>query len=440
MRSKTLTGAVAATAALAALAPAGAAARHALVPLKSGVCRIGLAVEPHVINSGEQVQLYGQANCPGGVTGQTITIYSRTAGSPTQKVAGTAMTGTGGFYNLVIPAGEITFDTTYTARDLTLGGKSGAVKVRVQPNVTFEGPKTPTLKTGRANAVMFTGQVTPNIGATGDQVLLQRSDALTGETWHTIGAGTVGANGLYSIIHTFVFPGDANLRTIVRPFGKFTVRGVSSPLTYGISQTQNPALLIESTTDPITVGGSTMIKGTVLNAADKTPVTLLSRNFHSSWTVVSTGTTTGSAYSFTVSPTKSAQYRVTSGKTSSASLFEGVRYGLTAGVSGTTVEAGQTLTFSGTVTGASVGKAVYLERKNTFGDGWHVVDVGAVAGDGTSYSIMHAMFGFGKETFRVKVPGDPGNQGVASSPFTIEVTAGQPTALLRPHLQPKLPG
>lgn len=438
MRSKTLTGVVALATALAALAPSGAAARHAFAPV-GGICRIGLNVEPHVINSGEQVQLYGQANCPGGAIGQTITIYSKSPGSP-MKIAGTAPSGAGGFFNLVIPQNEITFDTSYFARDLALGGKSPSVKVRVAPNVSLEGPKAATLTTGRKNAVMFTGQVTPNEKAAGAVVYLQRSDALTGEDWHTIGMGTVGANGLFSIIHAFALPGDANIRVVVRPFGRFTVRAVSSTLSYGISQAQNPNLTIASSSDPITVGGSTNITGTVAGAGDKTPVTLLSHTRKTSWTVAATGTTDATGhYTFTASPTVSTQYRVTTAKASSAALFEGVRYGLTAGVSASTVEAGQSLTFTGSVTGASVGKVVYLERKDTFGDGWHVVDLGLVTGGGT-YSITHAVFGFGKEIYRVKVPGDPGNQGVASSPFTIEVTAGQPKVLLRPHRQPRLPG
>ena len=109
----------------------------------------------------------------------------------------------------------------------------------------------------------------------------------------------------------------------------------------------------------------------------------------------------------------------------SAVLFVGVKYVLTANVSATTVQAGQPLTFSGTVTPAYVGKAVYLERQNQVGTGFHVVDVGSVAPGGT-YSITDEVFGTGMDVFRVKVPGDPSNQSQASQLFTITVTPAPP--------------
>ena len=109
----------------------------------------------------------------------------------------------------------------------------------------------------------------------------------------------------------------------------------------------------------------------------------------------------------------------------SAVLFVGVKYVLTANVSATTVQAGQPLTFSGTVTPAYVGKAVYLERQNQFGTGFHVIDVGSVAPGGT-YSITDEVFGTGIGVFRVKVPGDPSNQSPASQLFTIAVTPAPP--------------
>ena len=126
----------------------------------------------------------------------------------------------------------------------------------------------------------------------------------------------------------------------------------------------------------------------------------------------------------------------------SAVLFEGVKYVLTAGVSAGTVQAGQTLTFSGTVTPFREGHVVYLERQNANGGGFHVVDLGTLTpgpgGSGT-YSITHVFFGMGKQMLRIKVPGDPANEGVASAPFTIEVTPS-PAAALRVFPPERLPG
>ena len=129
---------------------------------------------------------------------------------------------------------------------------------------------------------------------------------------------------------------------------------------------------------------------------------------------------------------------VTAGAIGSATLFEGVKYAFTAGVSATTVQAGQPLTFSGIVTPNHFGQVVYLERQNASGGGFHVVDVGTVT-LGSTYSITHYLFGFGKEVFRLKVPGNLENQGVSSSPpFAIEVTPA-PVGALRPVPPSKLP-
>ncbi|MCW3057392.1 MAG: hypothetical protein JWO21_1361, partial [Solirubrobacterales bacterium] len=150
-------------------------------------------------------------------------------------------------------------------------------------------------------------------------------------------------------------------------------------------------------------------------------------------------TTNGSGeYTFAEKPLQNTYYRVTSGAINSAVLFEGVKYVLTAAVSATTIPAGQSLTFSGTVTPDHVGHVVYLERENLFGGGFHVADVGTVTSAST-YTISHFVFGSGKQVFRIKVPGDPENQAISSTPFTILVTPS-PAALLHPAPAGKLPG
>jgi len=439
MRSIRLGPALAAASTLLALAPtAASAARHpkAQAHRHSGQagCRISTFAEPHLVTSGESVQVFGQLICTPATStaGQTVTVYERSAGGGGFQVIGTSTTGANGFYSIVPPA--ITTDSAFYSR--ALGARSANRKVKVAPQVTInEPPEGSQFHTGVHHHVTFTGTVNP--ADEGAELILQRENATSNEEWHAIQRGIVGPGGSITIIHTFGVPGDANLRVVIRPHGKFTVRGVSSPRSYQISQAENPKLTINSLTDPIGFGASTTISGTLANGANQ-KVTLISRPRGGTFTKAGEATTNGNGeYSFTVSPQPSTFYRVNGAGISSAVLFEGVKYVLTASVSATTIQSGQPLTFSGTVAPDRVGHAVYLERENAFGGGFHVVDVGSVTSSGT-YSIVHYMFGSGKQVYRVKVPGDPENQGTSSSPFSIEVTPALPGAL-RPVAQGKQP-
>jgi hypothetical protein len=125
-------------------------------------------------------------------------------------------------------------------------------------------------------------------------------------------------------------------------------------------------------------------------------------------------------------------YRVLAAGRHSAVLFEGVKYLLSMAPPASAAQAGQTLTFTGTVTPFRAGHPVYLERQNANGGGFHLVEKGTLApgtnGSGT-FTIAHTLFGSGKQVFRIKVPGDPANEGVATAPFTIEVTLPPASAL-----------
>lgn len=439
MRSPKPGPALAAALTLLALAPtAASAARHpkpqAHRHAGPGGCRITTFAEPHLVTSGESVQLFGQLICAGGAStsGQTVTVYERSAGTPGFQIVGTTSTGASGFYSVVPPA--ITTDSTFYTR--ALGARSASRKVKVAPQVTLSGPADGSqLHTGVRNRVTFTGTVNPpDVGA---ELLLQREQATSSEEWHVIQRGVVGVGGVYSLTHTFSVAGDANLRVIVRAHGKFTVRGTSNTLSYEISQAQNPKLTINSSANPIAYGQPVTISGKLAGAAGQT-VTLLSRPRGGAFTKTSEATTNVSGeYSFVQTPAQNRFYEVTGGAIHSASLYEGVKDVLTAGVSATTIQAGQSLTFSGTVAPVRAGHVVYLERQNAFGSGYHVVDVGTLTTAGT-YTIAHFVFGPGKQVYRVKVPGDPAYQAVSSAPFTIEVTPAPP-ASLQPVTQGKQP-
>jgi hypothetical protein len=426
--SKLITAALAAASALLVLAPAGAVARPAgqkSIANPNGRCHVSLIAEPRTITAGEAVELSGQLLCTSGTTvGQTVTVFERTAGSPTFKsLTLTTTTAAEGLFKF--PTSAITVNSWFYVRAPVHRSPTKAVKVA--PVVTLEGPKSlAPLETGKKHAVTFTGKVNPS--DEGAEVWLEREQATSIEEWGVIQKGVVKAGGIYTLLHNFTVPGDANIRVIVRPHGIFTVRGVSTPLSFVINQTQNPSLTIKSSADPISYGAPITIEGVLNGGAGKT-ITLLSHAKGSKTFEPVTTFVAGplGVYKFVQTPLINTFYRVTGGGQNSAVVVEGVKYLLTAGVTAMKVLAGQPLTFSGTVTPAHKGKTVYLERENPFGGGFHISELGEVLFPSGTYSMTHVFHGAGKQVFRVHVPGDPENQGTSSPTFTIEVAPSPPT-------------
>jgi len=445
MRSIRLAPAIAAAATMLALAPAAASAAKPNVLGEKPVhgCRVVTYAEPRTVTAGEQVQAFGQVLCSStaATSGVPVTIFARSQGQTQFHVFTTVTSGPGGTFALTPQT--ITSDVWFYA--VALGHRSGTKAVRLAPQVTLVGPAEGTqIKTGKANAVTFTGTVSPVPPSdTGAEVILQRESSTSFEEWIPIQITTVKAGNAYTIKHTFVVPGDANLRVVVRPHGKYTVRGISNTLSYGISQPQNPALTINSSADPVPFGQPVTIEGNVAGAAQGTTVTLMShpRGLQTALSTVATAKTldTTGTYKFTIpAASTNTVYKAVSGAVSSAQLFEGVKYILNAGVSATTVQSFNTLTFSGTVTPARAGKIVYLERENLFGGGFHVAGVGQVNNEG-KFTILHFAVGAGKQVYRIKVPGDPENQTVGTGPITIQVTPAPPGFHLTAPIPSTLP-
>jgi hypothetical protein len=323
----------------------------------------------------------------------------------------------------------------------------------VEPQVSLTGPpESKALFTGRSNRVSFAGTVSANY--TGAVVLLQREAETSYEEWVTIEKGVVGPAGVYIFTHTFVVPGDANIRAVVPAHGQYTVHGASSPLSYVISQKENPLLTLLATSatsapsDPISYGQSVTLEGIVAGGAGK-PVALQARTAGEHLLTASTVATAtagpGGQYKFQVTPRQNTFYKVISGTGAhSALLFEGVKYVLSAIPSASTLQDGQTLSFTGTVTPYLAGHVVYLERQNASGQGaFHLVSFATitppVGGGAATFTLTHPVFGTGKQVYRVKVPGDPENQGQAGPPVTVEVTPAPPAAL-QPAPPSPLPG
>ncbi len=452
MRTAKPISAIVAAAALMAPAAAAAAPSHGQLTghehsTLAGGCLVSLYAEPYQLASGEAAQLFGRLRCVGeGGSGQTVTVYEHAAGTSVFTVLGTTSTGPAGFYSIVDP--KLTSDTTFYAT--AAGASSASREVRVAPVVTFVGPsetaaRSPegiALFTGPHNRVTFTGAVSP--ADAGAELVLQRENASSAgftwfEEWRPIQIGTVGYGGIYSITHTFILPGDANLRVLVRPHHRFDVRGISNTLSYEISQPENPSLTLDASANPIGDGQTVTLTGRVAGASDAT-VTLMAHTDGNAFAAVATATTDAAGqYTFVQSPLTSTYYQAVSGPAKSTVQFEGVKYALTAAVSTETIHSGEPVTFSGTVTPVHSGHIVYLERQNVGpGGGFHVVDTGAVSSTGT-YTITDYLFGVGTGVFRVLIPGDFANQAQPSRTFTITVTAPTPS-LLTPVPQATLPG
>ncbi len=446
MRSGKLITAVAAVISLLVLVPSGALARghHSF----SRRCSISMNVAPHEIVAGDQVVVFGRLRCArrANAAGQEVQLYHHLTGMSGFTLVQSVTTDVNGFYEIVGADGAIETNRSFHVR--SHGTRSVTRRVSVAAQVTLSGPAEGQLLTGFPNRVTFTGTVSPaDVGA---RVILQRQNAATGSDWHHIDSGVVDAAGNFTIVHTFIVPGDANVRVLVRSQRR-NIPSVSNVLAYSISQAQNPALTIQASADPIAFGEAVTISGKLTSGPNQ-PVTLLARGRHQRGfaAIAQVSTDAEGAYSFPAqAPVNSTFYRVEAGgqsacrnlppgavcpamrlrQVSSAVLYEGVKDVLTAQVSATTVPAGQSVTFTGTVSPDHTGHAIYLERQNAQGPGFHVIQVSFV-GAGSAYSIVHQLYVPGTKVLRVSIPGGPENQGASSPPFTIQVTPAAASTLM----------
>jgi len=444
MRSIKLTAATAAAAALLTLAPAFASAagrHHPRAGGPNGTCRVSLSVAPRLVYAGAKVTASGDLSCRGASTigEQSVTLYQDSDITPGYSVDGTATTEANGAYKIETTTPLTANSKFYAVVD---GARSAPKSVKVEAVVELKGPTEGRqllagLRTGPRNRVLFTGTVSP--GDIGARVVLQRQNALTGNEWHRIGSGEVvaGTNssvGAFSILHRFVVPGDADIRVLVRaPFRNAPSQ--SNILNYEISQAQNVALTIKSSVDPITVGQPVTISGILAGGSDS-PVTLLARTVHQhGFAPVAQAKTNGTgAYEFPAqSPIDSTLYEVQGNGRSSAVIYEAVRDVLSASVvPGTSVQVGQTLTFSGAVSPDHTGHVIYLEQQGASGPGFHVVEVSTIT-TGSLYSIEHTVYQAGTSVFRIRIPGDPQNGGGVSQPFTIQVAPASSASTITPE-------
>jgi hypothetical protein len=388
-------------------------------------CRVSIDATPRPLTADDPVVIFGQITCAGGTSaaGQTVVLLQHDSSGRSYTQAESATTEGDGSYEFAPIDGVNTESAWYVRAG---GARSPAVQVPVAAAVTLSGPAAGSqLLTGSAN--MFTGTVSP--ADAGYAVMLERQDSAVGNRWDPLGqAGSVNAEGGFTIASTFLHPGAATLRAVV--VNRVHTNPHNSPsasnvLDYEVSQPQATGLTIQASPDPIEAGQSVTIGG--VGPANRR-VTLKAGPTHA--TIATTTTDTAGKYAFAPqSPTAGTTYRVRVGNLGSAKLYVGVQDVLAAKVSQTVVGAGQPLTFSGTVTPEHAGATIYLERQNASGVGFHVVELAAV-GAGSAYSIVHTVYDAGKSVFRVTIPGGPQNEGATSAPFTIEVTLAPASALM----------
>jgi hypothetical protein len=430
MRFLRLIPAVAALTGALAIAPPGASAFKHPSPL--GRCRVSINLAPQRIVANDPITIWGRLSCrrAAGAADKTVKLFQHVRGTPGLTYVQIVTTDANGFYEIEKAGGDVTTNRFFVVR--SHGAQSAPREVLVEAEVNLSGPAEGTeLYTGPANAVTFTGTVDP--ADAGARVILQRQNALTGDEWHAIDRGVVQSEGTFSITHAFRYPGDADIRVLVRS-GGINIPSRSNVLTYEISQAQNLALTINSSVDPIIFGQSMTISG-ALAGPDKQSqqVTLYARTAGQRYAPIAQAMTNAEGvYSFgPESPGNSTFYRVRSAGERSAVLYEGVRYLLTAQVSQTQVQADAPVTFSGAVAPGHAGGIVYLERKDAKGPGYHVIQVATITA-GSTYTIEHRFYDAGTKTVRIFVPGGPLNAAAASQPFVIEVTPA-PIAALAPE-------
>lgn len=416
-------------------------------------CRLSLEFKQRVITVGETADAAGQLRCATGeLGGQTVTIYERSALSPTFTVAATGTTEKSGAYS--IPISGVMYNSKFyaVANEVRSSVKTERVLAEVKLVGPPEGVQLTTLRTGRAHEVTFTGTVTP-----ADEhalVVLQRQNVARGEEWKRIGVGLVGAGGHFEIKHVFRVSGPASIRVVVHA-PLLNAPSPSNTLDYEIEQAQNPSLTIDSSADPISYGQSVTISGKVGASGEKvpvgTPVKLFARPpRHPGYTQVAETKTENGEGAYTLpsqSPAEGTLYQTRAAGKVSAVLYEGVKYVLTTSISpGTTVEAGKPLTFSGTVKPGVAGHRVYLERENGAHTAFHVIATGEVVAPeppkttAFTFSIEYRFYVLGITKVRIRIPGDPQNGSTASETFTIQVNPAPATSLVSaPPENPTLP-
>jgi hypothetical protein len=415
-----------AAACLVLMTSAGALARGV-----GGRCTVELAPAASTLPAGETTTLSGTLVCPLAeeASSQNVTIFEHTAGTRGKTVAGVATTDAGGAFHFTTE--PLDANSVFSARYLRAHSSRQAIKVSA--TITLEGPATPQLRAASHNkrfgtqasaAVAFSGTVTAlDAGA---RIVLQREVNAAAEQWRRIAIGQVNPDGTYTITHSFSRAGTATIRTVVRRHGQRAA--VSEELTYEIVHRQNPLLTLEASVDSLPYGQAVTFSGSQAGASG-TSVVLESRTHNGAYNAVAEAVTDteGNFVFAEQTPLLSSDYRVKAGKLSSAPRFEQVVPLLSATLSAPTATVGTLVRISGSVTPASTGEVVQLQRRNASGIGYHAIASTTTDAEG-NYSFEVPVSSSPSQWFRVTVARTSELAATASPVMELEATEPTPEA------------
>lgn len=393
--------------------------REHAAPRAAGECRLTAHASARHITAGEGVSVLGKLLCGQGVGAgeRLVTVYSAhpgAASSAASSVAGTITTEADGSYQLQIASLEASALFFVRAEH----ARGARVAVKVAPRVTLASPEIAPDAAEAGAAATFTG--TAGAAYAGAPVRLQSSFAPTAGRWRTIAYGRVDAEGAFSITRAFKLPGERWIRAVVGPMRGY-VPGASEPVAYDALGRQNPALTVESSAPLVSYGQTVTIAGTSAQGAGQR-VTLLARNARGGFHQVLAGTTgEGGRYSFSLQPLQRTWYEVREGSVRSAALMQDVGVALTPTTPPASSEAGQQLTFTGSLAPTATGARVALELENASALGFHVI-AGAPVEAGGGYAIPYTFPSAGSYTLRIVTQAAPGLEPTADAPFTLQVT------------------
>jgi hypothetical protein len=392
-----------------------------------------IAASPNPILAGEGVVIYGQLKGSDNA-GQVIRLYHHVADSGRgYTLIGSTITNSAGFYEFTREENVVETNRSWFVRGPD-GSHSRTVYERVAPLVSIAANST---TTDTNHKVVFTGQVTPNHAF--ERVYLQQQQG-SGDDWHTLTSTQLGPGSHYAIAYRFRVPGVRDLRVLFRGDAR-NIRGASDPVTVEVEQAQARGFTINSSKPIAPAGSSVTISGVLdqpgtTTGEPNTPVELWGRTADQrKYTLLASGNTgQDGSYSFTQSSlTNNTNYFVSTVPTKgvkrrrTAVLFQGVQDVLTLQASSPTVQVGQSVTFSGTVSPVKADHVVYLQRQGKDGD-WHTVQVQVTQSDG-SYQFNYTFGAPGPFKFRARMFHDEHNVGGASPSVDVTATLPPPSSL-----------
>jgi hypothetical protein len=390
-----------------------------------------IATTTNPLVAGEGVLIYGRLQGADSA-GQRILLFHRINPAAQFSLIGTTRTNSAGYYEFVRADGIVKSNRNWYV--VGPGGTHSRTIHELVSSIVTLSTASPTSLSGQS--VDFTGTVFP---AHPDQrVLIQEQESNSGTGWHTVASGLTDSSSAFNIEHRFALAGSYTLRAYF-PSDVRNIAGQSDAVTLTVGQTQNPSFTINgsspvvSAAQPETISGTLYAAGSTTTPQTNTMVTLYGRQYNGNWAPLSTTTTNSTTgdYSFSTTPIHNMAFVVKTTDppiVATANLYVGVQDAVTVNASASSVNVGDPVTVSGTVTPDHAGHAVNLQRLTPSGS-WVDVATGSL-NPSSGYSFNYAFGQLGSFQLRVQIPGGPLNVAVASTPVSVTVSAVAPASSL----------